>query len=598
MAIELEDLGNGVWSAPGARIIDRTGRRMLPIGHDGFVPVAESFAFVDKTMLIADVLDSRAGISVICRPDSFGKTLNMTMMRAFFEIPPDGQSRAPLFEGTEVWEAAGGRYREHQGTYPVIHLSMCTAKNDTWEASYASIRSLVTAEYQRHAYLERSDALLEDQRNFVRRVMSGAATEADYAGSLIELCRMLWLHHGRRVVLLIDEYDAPVMAGYSAPGGGYYREVVSFLKGWLTGALKDGGEALAFACLTGVQRVTKESVFSDLNNIVVSTALDTRFDERFGFTDAEVEALAAYTGHPGCMEEAREWYDGYRFGDVDVYNPWSVLNYFAQGCSPDVYWGSTSSSAVLGDLLRNSDASTLGDVYALLEPGGVVWRPLDLGVVFPEDGATGEIIWSMLYLAGYLTTDQTALPGDTLTPRPLRIPNHEIELLYRTEIVQRFASVAGGRGRLMSLHRALVTGDENVVASALGGIERDSASYLDLVSEGACHMLVLGLLFGMGGYADPVSNREAGYGRLDIRVEPVPVPAGHYAVARRRPLLTIELKFARDADELDSLASAALLQISGRGYDAGPLPQGAFGRMRWGIAFGSRRVAVASEFVE
>ena len=313
----------------------------------------------------------------------------------------------------------------------------------------------------------------------------------------------------------------------------------------------------------------------------------------------EVGALAEYLGHPECMAEARAWYDGYRFGSVDVYNPWSVLNYLDQDCSPDVYWGNTSSNSVIGDLLRGADPSTLSEVYALLEPGGVVWEPLDLGVVFPEEGVSGDAIWSMLYLAGYLTTDQTALPGDTLTPRPLRIPNQEIARLYRTEVVQRFATVVGGRSRLMSFHRALVLGDEGSVGAALGSIARDSASAFDLVSEGACHMLVLGLLFGMGGYADPVSNREAGYGRFDIRVEPVAVPSGHYAVAEVRPLLTVELKFARDADEagLEGLSREALVQIGEKGYDAGPLPAEASGRARWGIAFGGKRVAVACERV-
>lgn len=302
MDIEVRD---GIVYAPGARLIDRTGRRVLPIGRDGFEPAAESFVLVDKTMLISDVLDSGYAATLFCRPRRFGKTLNMTMLRAFLEDAPDGRSRAALFEGTEVWEAGNGCYRKHQGAYPVVHVSFNTVKKDTWEASYGEIRNLVAVEYERHAYLANSDKLSTQELRFFDSMRSGAASDADVAGSLAALCRLLYKHHGRRVVLLVDEYDAPVMAGYSAPGGGYYREVVTFLKGWLTGAIKDGGAALAFACLTGVQRISKESIFSDLNNLVVSTALDSRFDERYGFTDAEVEALATYLGHAGCKEEAR-----------------------------------------------------------------------------------------------------------------------------------------------------------------------------------------------------------------------------------------------------------------------------------------------------
>lgn len=590
MDIEVRD---GIVRAPGARLIDRTGRRVLPIGRDGFEVAASSSVIVDKTMLIADVLDSGYAATLFCRPRRFGKTFNMTMLKAFLELPPDGVSRAPLFEGTEVWEADGGRYREHQGAYPVVHLSFRTAKGDGWRQTYGAIRQLVSAEVRRHAYLADSAALLDNDKERLDRLVSGEAAEEEYADSLLFLCRCLRAHHDRRVVILVDEYDAPVMAGYSSPDGGYYREVVAFLKGWLTGAIKDGGEVLEFACLTGVQRISKESIFSDLNNLVVSTALSAEFDERYGFTDAEVEALATYLGHPDCMDEARVWYDGYRFGDADVYNPWSVLNYLRQGCSPDVYWGNTSGNSVVGDLVRRADARTLEQVYALLEPGGAVSAPLNLGVVFPDVGASPGALWSMLYLAGYLTTDDTAIPNNTRVPRRLRIPNHEVSELYRAEVVERFAGHAGGRERLDALHGAFAMGDEGVVRSELSRILRDCASSFGLTSENSVHMLLLGLLVGIPGYADPESNREHGEGRPDLRIVPVGGPLSY----GRTPLITIELKFERDAtdEELAARARDALGQIAEKGYDAGELPEHADGRVRWGIALGGKRVAVAAE---
>ena len=604
---ELEDLGNGVWRAPGARIIDRAGERKLPIGDDGWARAVERSVLVDKTMLAADVLDSGYAVTLFCRPRRFGKTLNMTMLRAFFELPPEGdlavRSLASLFEGTEVWEAEGGRYRQHQGAYPVVHVSFNTAKGSSWETSYGAIKSLVVAEYVRHAYLAESPSLDASERGYFSRVKDGTASADDYSGSLLALIALLKKHHGRAVVVLIDEYDAPVMAGYT---NGYCDEAVGFLKSWLTGALKDGGVALAFACLTGVQRITKESIFSDLNNLYVSTSLGSDFDERYGFTDAEVAALASYLGHPDCMLEAREWYDGYRFGNVDVYNPWSVLNYFKQGCVPDVYWVNTSSNSVVGAAMAAADDDAMGRMLGLLEPGGTVLEPLDLSLVFPDVGVREDAMWSMLYLAGYLTTEDTALPNDPWYERELRIPNREIKRLFSKEVPLRFAPAPSGARDVAGLHRALRGADAKKAQELLLRILLASPSSFDLVSENSFHMLVLGLLFGMEGYESPVSNREEGYGRFDVRIVPESFPGCH-PVRGPKPLITIEVKFLSskealgNSDELDarlhSLAKEALSQIVAKGYDAGPLPPRAEGRVRFGMAFSGKHVAVVCESV-
>lgn len=595
MTVELREHGDGIWTAPGARIIDRTGRKRLPIGDDGFSRAAAASVLVDKTALIADVLDSGYTATLFCRPRRFGKTLNMTMMKAFFEVPPAGAADSSLFEGTEIWELGDGSYREHFAAYPVIYLSMRTAKGNTWEQTYGALKDMLTAEFARHSYLLDSENIGPHDKGAVRGILSGSASESYFAGSVLSLARLLRAHHGQPVVLLIDEYDAPVMAGYSASDGGYYSEVVAFLRRLLTGPLKDGGEVLAFACLTGVQRISKESIFSDLNNLVVSTALSTDSDERFGFTSDEVASLISYMGYPDedYANEARRWYDGYRFGSAEVYNPWSLLNYINYGCSADVYWGNTSDNAVVGDLIRSADESTTEEIYKLLEPGGVVWAPLDLGIVFPEMGLKGDALWSMLYLSGYLTTDQTAFPNDTLSLRPLRIPNLEVARLYRAEIVERFLGFAGGRARLMLLHEALMEGNVPVVGDELARIAENAASTFDLTSENSWHMLLLGLLFNMRGYADPISNREYGLGRPDIRMEPVESPFAQ----GKRPLITIELKYDRDAElsTLERLAADALRQIGERRYDEGPLPEQASSRARWGIACSGKRVAVVCE---
>ena len=382
-------------------------------------------------------------------------------------------------------------------------------------------------------------------------------------------------------MVLIDEYDAPIMAGYE---GGYYHEVVGFIKGWLTGAFKDGGAALDFACMTGVQRVAKESIFSDLNNVTVDTALDTASDERFGFTEQEVALLAEHLGVPHQREEVKVWYDGYRFGDADIYNPWSVLSYSAKDCRPGVYWANTSSNTPIGDAVRSLNSDALADVYGLLQPGGTVRAPLDFAMVFPEGGVTGDELWSLLYLAGYLTTEDVQDPTDDVLLRRLRIPNHEVSLIFSREIVKRFRHVAGGPRRLERLHVALRDGDAAVVEEELERILLDCVAPVDLVNENSYHMLVMGLLFGIPGYADPVSNGRGGMGYYDVRLNPCEVAA---------PALTVEFKVASGEASLRQAAEVGLRQIAEKAYDH----DASGARIRWGIAFWKQSVAVVCEQV-
>lgn len=588
--------GNGVFCHGGARILDLSGDRRLPIGDDGFERVASRSLFIDKSLLIADVLRGNSLATLFCRPRRFGKTLGMTMLKSFLELPPDGVSRAPLFEGLTIWDAEGGRYRVEQGIRPVIYISLNDVKKATWEQAYEAIAGKIAAEYERHGYLASSDALSPAQRSHFERIRALQGSRNDVESSLRLLCSYLQAHHGRGVVVLIDEYDAPVMAAHER---GYYREGVDFLKGWLTGAIKDGGAALDFACLTGVQRVAKESIFSDLNNLTVDTALDRHFDERFGFTEEEVAALAEYLGHPHRYEEVKAWYDGYRFGDVDIYNPWSVLNYFGNYCEPGVYWANTATNTVVGDAVKSSDNDTLCDVFALMQPGGQVCKPLDMGVVFSESGERGNALWSLLYLAGYLTTDDVANPSNRRIRRNLRLPNREVAEVFRTEIVERFEREAGGQERLDAFHRALVCGDVGALQTELSRILMISASCRDLISENSYHMLVMGLLFGVPGYGDPVSNREEGRGYFDLRLEADPdfpcVPSGRESL----PVITLELKVMKAMGNenpdtrLEILANEALEQIEDRAYDE----RAGGERLRYGIAFCGKEVSVVSQLL-
>ena len=401
------------------------------------------------------------------------------------------------------------------------------------------------------------------------------------------------------MVILIDEYDAPIMAAYNR---GYYRQAVDFVKGWLTGALKDGGSALDFACLTGVQRIAKEPIFSDLNDLTVDTALDTESDERFGFTSLEVASLASYLGHPHKREELREWYDGYRFGDADIYNPWSVLNYFSKRCRPGVYWANTASNAVVGDAVRSADGEGLRDVYQLLQPGGVVWRPLDMSVVFPESGLTGDaLLASMLYLAGYLTTEDTEDPNDQYLLRRLRVPNKEIARVFSGEVVERFRSEAGGTERLRQLHLSLVAGNTAAVETGLSRILMTSPSCRDLTSENSYHMLSWGCCSGCLATAclSPIVRRGGATHRPEACSRETLRSAVAWAIS---PVITVEFKALSSHDApsdpeglaqaLAELAALGVEQVLDRkGYDC---EEGA-GCLRYGIAFCGKNVAVACE---
>jgi hypothetical protein len=586
----LEADGRGVALAPGARLVDASRRKRAGAFSASFPTVLEKGVFVDKSLLVRDVLDDDTEARLLCRPRRFGKTLAMSMLQDFLECAPCADPGArSRFERLDIWEADGGRWREHLGRYPVVALSLRDAEGSTWEDILGAIKGLVSGEFERHRYLLDGDALSDEQRAKFLRLAAGRPEPGELAGSLGLLTELLHRHHGRKAVVLIDEYDAPITSAMAVNG---YNKAIRFVRPFLSGALKDNVH-LEKGLLTGVQRVSKESIFSGLNNVDVNTPLDQGSDERFGFTQAEVEALASYLDHPESVPTLREWYDGYRFGDADIYNPWSVLSFFAKGRRALPYWNNTSSNGILAKAAGSADRAVRSGMLALLEPGATVSAPVDPNVAYGELDRNPSGIWSVLYMSGYLTTedtDATAAPdgaGDPDRKRPLRVPNREVRHAYRRDVLAQVQQVAGGRDKLRALYEGLAAGDDRVVGRELATVVRDCASYYDLVAEGPCHAMLLGLLVGMDGYANPVSNREAGHGRPDIQVVPD-------TASQDTPALTIEVKFEKGADDarLAGLAREALAQAESLEYDAAL--EGA-PRVRWGAAFSGKHVAVACE---
>jgi hypothetical protein len=584
----LEADGRGVVLAPGARLTDASRQACAATGSDDFRTVFGQGIFVDKSLLVRDAL-SNMQAKLFCRPRRFGKTLAMSMLQDFLECAPCGDPEARgRFELLDIWEADGGRWREHQGRYPVVALSLKEADGSTWEEILGVVKNLVAEEFRRHDYLLDGELNPGDRDQF-GRISAGRPEPGDLAGSLGFLTRLLHARHGHRAVVLIDEYDAPITNALAANA---YREAVAFVRPFLSGVLKSNPH-LEKGVLTGVQRVSKESIFSGLNNVDVNTPLDQAADERFGFTQAEVEALASYLGHPESVPVLKEWYDGYRFGNADIYNPWSVLSFFAKGRRALPYWNNTSSNSILAKAAASADRPVRSGMLALLEPGAVVRAPVDPNVAYGELDRNPAGMWSVLYMSGYLTTEDTdaaVAPDEAADPdrkRPLRVPNREVRHAYRRDVLAQVQRVAGGRDKLRPLYEGLAAGDEEAVGHELATVARDCASYYDLVSEGPCHAMLLGLLVGMDGYANPVSNREAGHGRPDIQVVPDDP-------SRDTPVLTVEVKFERGADDarLAELTREALAQAESREYDAAleSAP-----RVRWGVAFAGKRVAVACE---
>ena len=581
---------NGSVRAGGRpRVVDRLGIGSVAIGIESFADVATRHVYVDKTMVIADLLD-RGGVTLFCRPRRFGKSLMLRTLQCYFEAPVEGwvDDMGPIFDSLAIMDSEE-RHIAERGVHPVIYLGLNACGGDAWEAMRASVVKLVAEEFARHSYLLDSPRMAEFQRNEFVRIASGDASDADLEHSLVFLCKLLRNHHRSQVVILIDEYDKIVTEGHLH---GYRDEATGFLKRWLTGALK-GTVDLRLAALTGVQRVSKESIFSDLNNFVVDTALDHRYAEAFGFTQPEVEELAAHLGRADKAGELAEWYDGYDFGGESVYNPWSVLNYFFQGCIAQPYWTNTSSNTVVKDMIARADEGVNAQLTALAE-GGAVEAMLDLSVVFGEIDSDTSAIWSQLYLAGYVTTHDVAEPNDSALVRRLEVPNLEVARLFSRELVERAEAAAGGRHALSALHAALRAGDAEALAYELERALLNSVSFYDLRDENSAHMWLLSLLYGMEGYRYPRSNREVGRGRPDVVCEP--------AAARERelPAVACEVKFARDLPGDEDAARGALRDLAVSALDAQALPKrythglAGAGAVLWGVAFdGSKHAAVA-----
>lgn len=547
-------------------------KKPLPIGVSDFKAATAGYYYVDKTLLIRDFLDTKPMVSLFTRPRRFGKTLNMNMLRVFFEKTAEDTS--VYFMDKQIWQC-GDFYTRHQGQYPVIFLTFKDVKCLSWEETFQKIRILISLEFMRHSELENSSVLTTYEKEQYHRLASGSATEVDCQMGLQLLSMLLHKHHGKECIIIIDEYDTPIQQGHNC---NFYSEIVNFMRNFFSGGLKDNPH-LAFGFLTGILRVAKESIFSGMNNLKINSILDESYSEYFGFTKEEVKDILSYYEKEEKYQEICDWYDGYKFGNTEIFNPWSVVNYIADKCFPKAFWQSTGSNEIIGEIISTATPETTEDLYKLL-CGEKITTYIDTSVIYPEIQNNPYCIYSFLLVAGYLKVAAVYPQNDGNFMCDIAIPNKEISLVYEKEVLNR----TNQNSVAISISQAIFSGDTKKLQSLLEEFMLKSISSMDGVNEGFYHGMMLGLCAVLGNRYRVRSNRESGLGRFDIQLTPL---------VNGIPGFLFEFKHTNDAHmDLASLAEKALQQIDEKKYDTDLRDAGVNSIIKIGIAFRGKSAIV------
>ena len=557
-------------------------RAKLPIGIESFEEIRkEGFYYIDKTGLIRDLLNNWGKVNLFTRPRRFGKTLNMSMLKSFFEIGAD----ETLFEGLQILQETE-LCEKYMGKYPVVFLTLKGVDGLTFEEAKGRLRSVIREEMYKLRFLLDSDKIPESEKCVLIRFLDEQETDEDVKNSLKMLSSLLKQHYGQKVILLIDEYDVPLDKAFH---NGYYKEMVSIIRGLFEHALKTN-EYLQFAVVTGCLRISKESVFTGLNNFKVLSIVDRRFDEHFGFTDAEVKQLLKSYQLEQHFAEMKEWYDGYHFGNTDVYCPWDVINYVDHLCAdpdaePQAYWINTSGNAMVKRFVSKADKTTQSEIEQLIA-GEAIEKPVRLELTYEDIDKSINNLWSVLFTTGYLThTGKTANGSYKLV-----IPNREVREVFILQIQEWFEQeIIEKEKTTQPLCAAFQAGDAEEVCRNLTAIMGRMISVLDTKArdeqkENFYHGLLLGLL-----RSEPtwliMSNAESGEGFSDILVETDDPDAG----------LVIEVKYSPTLEGLEDACARAMAQIKARRYDERLRNDGRNDILAFGVAFWKKRCKVVCE---
>ena len=582
----------GVWMIPNNAEKPIDGRTVngkqnitklkpLPIGISDYIRAQEEYYYVDKTLLIKDFLDKKPLVSLFTRPRRFGKTLNMDMLIVFFEISDEDTSK--YFINKQIWKC-GKEYQAHQGKYPVIFLTFKDVKFDSWTATLDKIKGLLQEEYARHIEVLDSNKISQYEKDYFLKILNGNANEVDISSALERLSKILAIHYKKNPIIIIDEYDTPIQEGYIKE---FYDEIISFMRNFFSGAFKDN-KYLSYGFLTGILRISQESIFSGMNNISVHSLFDEEYESYFGFTEDEVKNMLSYYGKLDKETELKNWYDGYLFGKKEIYNPWSVINYISRDCIPQAYWANSGSNEILHEVMQTLNDDSVQRLNALLQGEKVVAR-IDQNVIYRSIKENSQYIYSLLIVAGYLKPVTKYIQEDGNYLCEVKIPNKEIEAVYRSEVLS--SLVTSGvikRTTMDTIVESLFSNSYERLQLALSEYLNNSISFFDKSSESFYHGLMLGLLALMDNQYIIKSNREAGDGRYDISLLPR---------QNKYPAIIIELKYQKNIteDKLYALAHQALSQINLLRYDS-ELKQYGFEKvLKYAIAFSGKKVNVVSE---
>lgn len=546
--------------------------KSLPIGVSDFKLATTGYYYVDKTLMIRDFLDKKPMVSLFTRPRRFGKTLNMDMLRVFFE--KTNEDTSVYFKDKQIWQC-GDYYTKHQGQYPVIFLTFKDVKSMTWEETFQKIRRLISLEFIRHNELETSSVLTAYEKEQYHLLAGDSGDEVDCQMGLQLLSLLLHKHYGRECIIIIDEYDTPIQQGHTC---NFYPEIVNFMRNFFSGGLKDNPH-LAFGFLTGILRVAKESIFSGMNNLKTYSILDDGYSSYFGFTEKEVKDMLRYYGKDDKYNELSEWYDGYRFGNTEIFNPWSVINYISDNCFPKAFWQSTGSNEIIGEIIQAATPEITKDLYKLL-CGEKIAAYIDTGVIYPEVQNNPYSIYSFLLVAGYLKVANIYPQSGGNFMCDVAIPNKEITFVYEKEVLNR----TNQNSLAISISQAIFSKDTQKLQALLEDFMVKSISSIDGANEGFYHGMMLGLCAILGNRYKIRSNRESGLGRFDIQLMPL---------TKGMPGFIFEFKHTKDEHtDLSALADSALQQIEAKKYDTELRDNGVNSIISIGIAFRGKSAVV------
>ena len=558
----------------------------LPIGIEDFQMLcSEEYYYIDKTIMIKELLDRKASVNLFTRPRRFGKTLTLSMLQYYFEDAYDKRGNKKdysyLFADKAI-AGAGEKYKRHMGQYPVISLTLKSGKQANFEDCMRALKSNLADEFSRHRYILQDSVMTEKERVVFESYMNREASNGEYKDSLKFLCKCLEDWHGKKVIVLLDEYDVPLEGAYHY---GFYDEMVDFIRGLFEATLKTNN-SLYFAVITGCLRISKESIFTGLNNLEINSILTVDYGEYFGFTEPEVMKMCQDYGLEDKFQEMKDWYNGYLFGKTNVYNPWSCIRYIKTHVSqrdayPEAYWVNTSSNSIVRDLIERADDSQKQVIEDLIA-GGEITIPVHEDITYDEVYKSEDNLWNFMFFTGYFRKVGEHFE-DTQKYITIKIPNMEVKHIYKEKVLNWFQEKTKETDRT-ALFTAIVNGDTEGFTRELKGLLMQTISFHDAY-ESFYHGFVAGVLTGMKGYIIK-SNREGGKGRSDIFIAPVD---------KEKEAYVLEFKIANSLQEMPDKAKEAIQQIIDRQYEQELLDLGYIKVKRYGIAFFSKNCLVLSE---